>query len=201
MSPPAFSTAASLRAPQLGISHARTCPRTRMAAGVYVGDGLQASDVVTVGIATCFKRTGNKLEEVLVLEPLPASAVHCIAELRVPTSYRRLYSTTLGQLSDEVSHLPKGVIGADEQVALGENFGERVRAASRTFRRSPEIAAIVPPGNVLADINYSVATKRILNESWEPNFEDNVKQDISIDVYNRGDENIDSSSVTQAYNA
>ncbi len=172
-----------------------------MAAGAYLDDELKADDVVTVGVATCFKREGKQLQEILVLEPLPASAVDCIVRLQVPTSYLRVYGITMGDLSDNVSDLPDTVILPDENVALAEDFGERVRAASRTFRRSPEIAAMVPPGVLEDDLNHSVATKRILNQNWEPSFDDNVKQDKSIDVYNRATDEVDNTSVMTGWNA
>lgn len=200
---PAFAATTPWRGLQVdGGRGAGVCSRyaVRMGAGVYVGKGMKAEDVVTVGVATCFQRVGGKLEEVLILEPLPASAVDCIARLQVPTSYRRLYGTTLGELSEDVNALPDGVIVEGESVALGEAFEERVQAAARTFRRSPEIAELIPPGTLTEKLNYSVATKRILNEDWQPNFEDNVKQDISIDVYNRADD-VDSSEVMAGYNA
>lgn len=170
-----------------------------MAAGAYVTDTMTDSDYVTLGVATCFQRTGSKLSEVLVLEPLPASAVDCIARLGVPTSYRRLFGIKLGDLSDKIAELPEGVIKDGEQVAHAENFTERLHAAARTFRRSPEIAALIAPG-AIAEVNHSVKDKRILNEAWEPSFDDNVKQDMSIDVYNR-DSDIDNVAVKDLYNA
>lgn len=177
------------------------CRHPRMAAGAFLDDALKPDDVTVVGVATCFRREGKQLQEVLILEPLPASAVDCVVRLQVPTSYLRVYGIKMGDLSDSVSDLPDTVILPDENVALAEDFAERVQAASRTYRRSPEIAAMVPPGTIQDDLNHSIAQKRILNENWEPSFDDNVKQDQSIDVYNRASDEVDNTTVMASYNA
>lgn len=171
-----------------------------MAAGAFKSEGLEDSDHVVLGLAVCFQRAeGAKLSEILIIEPLPASAVDCVFRLQVPTSYRRLTATTLGELSDDISSLPAGLVKEGETAAWGEAFAERVQAAARTFRRSPEIVDLIAIGDT-KEVNHSVATKRVINEDWEPNFDDNVKQDISIDVYDRSSD-VDASEVAKAYNA
>lgn len=174
-----------------------------MSAGAFKTDGLLDDDHVVLGVATCFQRSGansgGKLSEVLIVEPLPASTVDCVHRLGVPTSYRRLHATTIGALSDEISELPGGLVEEGESVAWAESFEERIAAAARTFRRSPEIVEQIKIGET-KEVNHSVATKRVLNEEWEPNFEDNVKQDISIDVYDRAND-VDASEIANAYNA
>lgn len=47
------------------------------------------------------------------------------------------------------------------------------------------LLAQVDLGTIKDDFFFSTERKRILNEKWEPDFNDNVKQDKSIDVYNR----------------
>jgi len=47
---------------------------------------------------------------------------------------------------------------------------------------------ILAPGELADDFNFNTDKKRILNYKYEPSFEDNVKQDISIDVYGRKEE-------------
>jgi len=203
----AFSTSASLRLnngttkKKYNKSVCSQSRSTRMATGGLVSEGMESGDVLALGVATCYKRVENKLQEVLILEPLPASAVDCIARLQVPTSYRRLLGITLGEVPDSISELPSGLISDGEQVVFAEDFGERAQAASRTFRRSPEIAQSIAPGTLVEDLNYSVEFKRILNANWEPSFDDNVKQDQSIDVYNRASDEIDNTTVMAGYNS
>lgn len=71
-----------------------------------------------------------------------------------------------------------------------ENVVERSLAAARTFRRRVE-AQILDIGEVADDFNFSTDKKRVLNEIFEPSFDDNVKQDASIDVYGRTEEEED----------
>lgn len=176
------------------------CP-TRMALGKHVGHDTTADEYVALGIAKCFTRSKAKLAEVLVLEPLPSSALHCVIQLGVPTSYTRLWATKLGDLPDDVTELPPGVIKDGEVVSFGENFSERAQASARTYRKWKEIADLLPIGTISTELNHSIANKRILNDTWEPNFNDNVKQDKSIDVYNRDDSAGDSGSIQALYNA
>lgn len=199
MAASAFSATTAIRLNRVIPQKAVCAPR--MATGGLVSEGLESSDVLALGVATCFKRVENKLTEVLILEPLPASAVDCIARLQVPTSYRRLLGITLGDVPDTISELPSGLISDGEQVVFAEDFGERAKAASRTFRRSPEIAQSIVPGKLVEDLNYSTEFKRILNANWEPSFDDNVKQDQSIDVYNRASDEIDNTTVMAGYNS
>ncbi len=41
---------------------------------------------------------------------------------------------------------------------------------------------------MMDDFNFNTDKKRVLNQVFEPSFADNVKQDKSIDVYGRADE-------------
>lgn len=149
-----------------------------------------------VCLASAQRQEAN-LEELLVIEPVPASAMDCVARLKVPTSYLRLWGTTLGDVPETISDLPPGVVMEGESVVFGESFTERSQASARTYRRSPEIAKMLPKGQITADINHSVERKRLIEDDWEPDFSDNVKQDKSIDVYNRDD---DASDVKELYN-
>ncbi|CAM9684209.1 unnamed protein product [Choristocarpus tenellus] len=45
-------------------------------------------------------------------------------------------------------------------------------------------------GEVADEYNFSTERKRILNHKYEPSFDDNVKQDKSIDVYGREDDEV-----------
>mmetsp|Transcript_13296 Transcript_13296/g.53052 ORF Transcript_13296/g.53052 Transcript_13296/m.53052 type:complete len:186 (-) Transcript_13296:2090-2647(-) len=141
-------------------------------------------DYIALGIAVCYKeKVRGELEEVVVVEPLSSATLENISSMNVPTSYKKITAMKLGEIPELVNDLPGSFIDGDRAV-WGENFQERANAAARTFLRRPE-AKIVDFGEISTKVQFSTDRKRILNSSWEPNFEDNVKQDISIDVYNR----------------
>eukprot|EP00871_Galdieria_phlegrea_P005742 jgi/Galph1/655/GphlegSOOS_G5336.1 len=143
---------------------------------------VKSDEYVVLGLACCFQRdTNGKPQEVIIIEPLPTSTLETVLQ-GVPTSYKRLLATTYGQ-AKELSSIPKDFIGED-RVSLCENYEERLQAASRTYRVHPE-AKKFDVGTKYYETNFSTTPKRILNEKFEPSFEDNVKQDISIDVYGR----------------
>lgn len=184
-------------------SRATTSLTPRMAIGKHVGEDTKAEDYITVGVAKVFKRREGKMEDMLIVEPLPASALDCVARLKVPTSYVRLWATTLGEIPDAISELPDTLVLEGENVAWGEAFTERSQASARTYRRDPDVVALLPTGVIFSDVNHSVDRKRLIEDDWEPDFDDNVKQDKSIDVYNRDDDNPDnaaSANVRDLYN-
>jgi hypothetical protein len=55
----------------------------------------------------------------------------------------------------------------------------------------PPCSDIVPLGQVKGGFNYSVEDKRVLNMENVVTDDDNIKQDISIDVYGRKDKEED----------
>lgn len=64
---------------------------------------------------------------------------------------------------------------------------------------------IVPSGEVRSDFNFDTDgdNKRVLNVEHVVNDSDNIKQDMSIDVYGRGSEDDDSQSeanIAELYN-
>jgi hypothetical protein len=183
----AFIPGAAHRLPLPRIQQRAVCNLSapRMAIGVHVGEDTLPEDYVPLGVAKYFRQVDSKLEELLIVEPMPASALDCITRLQVPTSYLRIYASNLGDVPDRVDELPEGLVKDGEVVQFGEDFTERCQASARTYRRSPEITELVPLGTICTKINHSVATKRLIDEDWEPDFNDNVKQDISIDVYDR----------------
>lgn len=132
--------------------------------------------------------------EALVMEPLTAGTLECLA-LGVPTSYKRVIGLTCADLFlGEDLRAPEGInIEALRALAKGETVSEcenmliRSMAAARTFKRRVE-AQIIPLGEVADDFNFNTEKKRVLNQVFEPSFDDNVKQDKSIDVYGRADE-------------
>jgi hypothetical protein len=175
----------------------------RMALGSHVGADTKAEDYITVGVAKVYRRRDGVLEDLLIVEPLPASALDCVARLKVPTSYLRLWATTLGEIPDAISELPDSLVLEGESVAWAEAFTERSQASARTYRRDPEVVKLLPTGVIFSDLNHSVERKRLIEDDWEPDFNDNVKQDKSIDVYNRDDDNPDnavSANIKDLYN-
>lgn len=154
------------------------CRAPRMALGTHVGDDTIADDYIAVGVAKVFKRQEGKLQDMLIVEPIPASALDCVARLKVPTSYMRLWATQLGDLPDAISEFPETLLEGDS-VAWGEDFTERAQASARTYRRDETVAALLPKGCIFSDLNHSTKEKRLVEDDWEPDFNDNVKQDKS----------------------
>lgn len=129
------------------------------------------------------------------MEPLTAGTLECLA-LGVPTSYKRVMGLTCADLfqGDDLKAPPGINIEALRPLAAGgetisecENMVIRSMAAARTFKRRVE-AQIIAVGEVADDFNFNTEKKRVLNQVFEPSFADNVKQDKSIDVYGRADE-------------
>ncbi len=129
------------------------------------------------------------------MEPLTAGTLECLA-LGVPTSYKRVMGLTCADLflGDNL-RAPAGIniealrplAKAGEVVSECEDMLVRSMAAARTFKRRVE-AQIIPLGEVADDFNFNTEKKRVLNQVFEPSFADNVKQDKSIDVYGRADD-------------
>lgn len=165
----------------------------QMTVGAFLTEEIEPTDYIAIGLATWFRRTEgedmrNKLEEVRMIEPISSGSLEVIAGTGTPTSYSRVAAMTMGELSDCVEELPSGLVeGYEDSVLFAEDFGERALASARTYRRKPDAKELLKIGNVSKDLNYSTEKRRMLDESWEPNFEDNVKQDRSIDVYGRGE--------------
>jgi len=89
----------------------------------------------------------------------------------------------LGEIPGDIKELPAEFLGDDNPV-WGEKFEERAAAAARTMKRRKE-SQMVELGAICSNYQFSTERKRILDAAYEPSFEDNVKQDMSIDVYNR----------------
>ena len=77
---------------------------------------------------------------------------------------------------------------AFQGVSFCNDWVERCEAAARTWQRhdaQQKLMGIVPPGTSRSDWNFSLEFKRVLNFENTVSDEDNVKQDMSIDVYGR----------------
>ena len=167
---------------------------------------LTADSYVCIGLATCFERdeSSGKLTERLVVEPISASSLECMAN-GARTSFRYAAGTTLGALmrggagNNSSDALPAEYAGA----ALCANWARRVEAAARTWQRphaQDHLMDIAPlpakqAGGAGAaarpkargGFNFSLDDKRVLNAVSVVTDADNVKQDISIDVYGRAE--------------
>ncbi|KAJ8604068.1 hypothetical protein CTAYLR_001759 [Chrysophaeum taylorii] len=153
---------------------------------------LTDSNYVAMGLAKVFFMSEGKAQGQYIIEPLTAGTLETL-QLGVPTSYCRIFGTTCGDLFDDpanpsvvqVKNLAKLTEGY-ENVQLCESMIERSMAAARTFRRRPEAAEYVAVDDTSEEVNFNTDRKRIMDLQYEPSFDDNVKQDRSIDVYNRG---------------
>lgn len=176
------------------------------AAEMEYGQDLAMPDdaFCALGVAHCFEQVDGKLKDVWVLEPLTASTVEVIQN-GCRTSHETYIGTTVGQiLKRDTSLFPKELLNGHE-VQFGENLEFRTGCAARTWMRDHArdvVRLLAPMGEVKTDFNVSVADKRILNFVNEVKDGDNVKQDMSIDVYGRAEEDIESSSaIDDLYNA
>ncbi|CAM9742392.1 unnamed protein product, partial [Phaeothamnion confervicola] len=167
-----------------------TC--TRMAATVDpMLKPLTADDYMAIGLACCYvMNEENKLDEYYVYEPLTAGTLETI-DKGIETSYRRVMALRCADYFTGDVADPTGVnmdaikaLDGGEGGHLCEDAIMRSQAAARTFRRRVE-AQVIPVGEVVDDFNFNTERKRILNHKYEPSFDDNVKQDKSIDVYGR----------------
>ena len=171
---------------------------------------LERDDYVAVGLACCYLLDADtqKVEAAYIYAPLSAGTLETIA-LGVPTSYKRVVGLTVGELfegnvdinqpttinSNALTQLCNGIPGVTE----AEEFVVRTLCAARTFRRRVEAKEVVAIGNMRDNFNFDTTRKRILNEVYEPSFDDNVKQDKSIDVYGRSDD-VDAAEIDRLAN-
>ncbi|KAH9293776.1 hypothetical protein KI387_041026, partial [Taxus chinensis] len=116
--------------------------------------------------------------------PIPASGLECMYNGGA-TSYKHVVGSTLGVvLKEDVNLLPEEF----RTGVFAEKFERRAKAASRTWKREyPQgnLMHLAPIGVVKGGFNFSLQDKRILGVVHEVKDEDNIKQDLSIDVYGR----------------
>lgn len=162
------------------------------------------SDYVAVGLAHCFREVDEKLVDYLIIEPIPSASVESMFK-GAATSYKCIVGSTLGEvLRQDVGLLPEELRGG----VFAQNFDYRTKAAARTWKKQyaqENLLQLAPIGVVKKDFNFSLEEKRILGVVFEVKDEDNIKQDLSIDVYGRkkkeegkGDE---AAVVSSLYNA
>mmetsp|Transcript_17963 Transcript_17963/g.27802 ORF Transcript_17963/g.27802 Transcript_17963/m.27802 type:complete len:244 (-) Transcript_17963:1175-1906(-) len=161
--------------------------------------GLKSDDYLAFGLAKCFTVSEAGVDDIWVVEPLTGSTLECIAK-QVPTAYKRVVAVTAGEVLEGGLETPSGVnlealtqlwenLDEDiEEAHMCDDAVERTMAAGRTMRRRPE-SQILPLHKVSEEYNFDpLANRRVINEKVEVNDDDNIKQDMSIDVYGRKDE-------------
>lgn len=142
------------------------------------------SDFVAIGLAHCFQELNGKLVNYFIIEPIPSASVESMYN-GAATSYKCIVGSTLGEvLKQDVELLPEELRGG----VFAQNFDYRAKAASRTWKKTyaqENLLQLAPIGVVKKDFNFSLEEKRILGVVYEVKDEDNIKQDLSIDVYGR----------------
>nr|PNR29391.1 hypothetical protein PHYPA_028084 [Physcomitrium patens] len=156
-------------------------------------------DYIVLGLAHCFRKDENgKLKDVFVVEPVTAGTLECMENGGV-TCYKCVTATNLGvALQEKVELLPAEMQGG----VFGDEFDFRAKCASRTWKRDhPQnnLLHIVPRDGVKSDYNFSIEDKRVLNAEVVVNDSDNIKQDMSIDVYGREKEEEMKNEINQLY--
>jgi hypothetical protein len=134
---------------------------------------LSADDYVVLGLATCFIKEDGEVHAVKIVEPIPSAALEAIVK-GIPTSYEMAIATPLGAVwMNDTAHIPPE-FPSDAQ--LCDEFGDRLLAATRTYKARPVAQTHVPVGTVKQDFNFSTERKRVLNSQRIVKAEDNVKQ-------------------------
>jgi hypothetical protein len=137
------------------------------------------------GLANCFEKDEEgKLNPRQVVEPVSANTLESLAA-GAKTSYSEVWATTAGTVAArDRAALPPTWSGA----AFCTDWEPRLGAVARTWARPhavDNLMDIVPLGQSRGGWNTSTEDKRVLNFVLEVSDDDNIKQDISIDVYGR----------------
>ncbi|GBG61511.1 hypothetical protein CBR_g21853 [Chara braunii] len=189
---------------QISLSGHRSKPiQRRGAVQMAVGEmpTYDDDDYVVVGLAHCFtKDESGKLEDAFVIEPIPAGGLECMENGGV-TCYKYVTATRMGKiLSQDKSVLPEEFRSG----RFSESFDFRAKCAARTWKRQhpqENLLHLVEEGSVRSDFNFSLEVKRVLNEEVVVNDDDNIKQDLSIDVYGRAKDKNEMKEIDKLYNA
>lgn len=166
----------------------RTVKPLRLVITRYSGDQIPSAPrdgYICLGLAHCFEKSDDgKLAPRVVIEPIGASSLECMAT-GAKTSFKAATATTLAEaLQRDKDLLPHEL----QEGAFCENFEYRCEAAARTWQRphaQDNLMDLIPLGKVRANFNFNLEDKRVLNFENVVDDSDNIKQDISIDVYGR----------------
>lgn len=134
---------------------------------------LSTDDYIVLGLATCFIKEDGEVHAVKIVEPIPAAALEAIVK-GIPTSYEAAIATTLGAVwVNDTAQIPPE-FPAETQICDG--FGDRLVAATRTYKARSVAQSLIPVGTIKRDFNFSTERKRVLNSQRIVKAEDNVKQ-------------------------
>eukprot|EP00884_Botryococcus_braunii_P001811 jgi/Botrbrau1/11630/Bobra.0209s0021.1 len=128
----------------------------------------------------------GRLTDRFVIEPIAANALECMAAGGKTSFLEVVGLTAADALARDLSRLPPEWEGA----TFCDDFEFRVGACVRTWLRphaQDNLLDLVPLGQVKAKWNHSLDDKRVLNFDNEVSDSDNIKQDMSIDVYGRAE--------------
>jgi phosphatidylinositol glycan class S len=151
------------------------------------GETMAPDSYCCVGLSHCFtKNEDGRLGDVLVIEPISSSSLECMAT-GAKTSFKAATGLTLADAAArDKSRLPEPF----QEGMFCDEWSNRLQAAARTWQRphaQDNLMDIVPLGKVRLSFNFNLDNKRVLNFENVVTDDDNVKQDMSIDVYGRAD--------------
>ncbi|WP_218081043.1 hypothetical protein [Anthocerotibacter panamensis] len=142
---------------------------------------IERTDYVVVGIAACQRRNAEgKAEPIYVLEPIPATALEAMT-IGLRTSFLKVLATTYGALLVEHQLVVPPELSR-EDLEIGQDFVERINAATRTYKAKPHLRSL-PMGIVCTpdtltplQLNYADEIKRLFGIKHVVSDSDNVKQ-------------------------
>jgi len=133
----------------------------------------------------------GKLQDHYLIEPIGATSLECMRN-GAKTSFEAVVGVRYGEaMKKDVSLLPEEFKGATHC----EDFDFRTQCVARTWTRphaQENLLDLVPLGQVRKDFNVNFDDKRVVNMENIVTDDDNIKQDISIDVYGRQKEDEES---------
>ena len=165
---------------------ARRAPAAPRAAAVYGSEwATPPATYLCLGLAHCFEKGDDgKLADRFLIEPVSANSLEAMAA-GAKTSFTLVFGTTLGAaLARDRAALPADFAEA----RFCDEFETRCDSCARTWRRPHAVDNLLqraPLGASRGGWQYDVTEKRVLNMVVEVNDDDNIKQDMSIDVYGR----------------
>jgi len=184
------------------------CPRASKEGYGYLKDGetgCKGTDYLALGVSHCFEKKESKLVDKFVVEPLTAGTLESLQN-GARTAFKVVAGVTFDEATcGELSKLP-ACLQAYDGVTFGEDFLHRASAAARTWQRphsQENLLGIVPVGEERSDWNFDhTRHKRILNYENKVSDDDNIKQDMSIDVYGRqSEEEAEAEAIKKLYDA
>lgn len=150
--------------------------------------GVPLDTYIVLGLAQCFEKNDEgKLVARMVIEPVSANSLECMV-LGAKTCFKAAVGMTVEEaLAKDPARLPEDFRSA----TYCSDFQMRCGASARTWLRphaQDNLMDLVPLGQTRTQFNFNLDEKRVLNFENEVSDDDNIKQDMSIDVYGRKDD-------------